>query len=74
MSSASTSYTEEKKTLQLTWPVFRFNLFHSEPLQSAKDRYNAEINRVVRVLDTHLKNKFWLIDDKWTYADLVFVM
>ena len=74
MSSASKSCTEGNTTPQLTWPVVRFNLFHPEPLQSAKERYNAEVNRLVVVLDTHLKDKSWLVGDKCTYADLVFVM
>ena len=52
----------------------RFNLFHPEPLPSAKDRYNAEIIRVIGVLNTHLKDKSWLVGDKCTYADLAFVM
>ena len=52
----------------------RFNFFHSEPLQSAKDRYAKEINRVVGVLDSYLKNRSWLVGDKCTYADLAFFM
>lgn len=52
----------------------RFNHFHSEPLPSARDRYNKEINRVASVLDSHLANRSWLVGDKCTYADLAFVM
>ena len=49
-------------------------MFHPEPVQSAKDRYNAEMTRVVGVLDTHLKDRSWLVGDKCTYADLAFFM
>ena len=52
----------------------RFNLFHPEPLPSARERYNNEIKRVVRVLDSHLSDRTWLVGDKCTYADLCFVM
>ncbi|KAF2183919.1 glutathione S-transferase [Zopfia rhizophila CBS 207.26] len=52
-----------------------FNLFHHEKLPSAVDRYMDEINRVVGVLDGVLaKSKSgWLVGDKCTYADLIFV-
>jgi len=49
-------------------------MFHPEPLPSARDRYNTEINRVIAVLDTHLKDRSWLVGNKCTYADLSFVM
>ena len=49
-------------------------MFHPEPLPSARERYNNEINRVVKVLDTHLANRDWLVGDKCTWADLAFVM
>ena len=39
---------------------------------SARDRYNAGIHRVIRVLDIHLKDRSWLVGDKCTYADLSF--
>lgn len=46
---------------------------HSEPVQSAKDRYVNEIKRVTKVLDTILEGKQYLVGDKVTYADLSFV-
>ena len=52
----------------------RFNLYHSEPLPSARDRYINEVNRVVAVLDGWLEGKTWLVGDKCTYADLAYVM
>lgn len=60
--------------LLTTRSTTRFNLFHPEPLPSARDRYNNEIERVVSVLDSHLKGRSWLVGDKCTYADLAFVM
>lgn len=52
----------------------RFNLYHPEPLPSARERYIAEVNRVVAVLDGHLEHRTWLVGDKCTFADLAFVM
>ena len=52
----------------------RFNLYHPEKLPSAQDRYVNEVNRVVKVLDTSLVGKSYLVGDKCTYADLSFVM
>ncbi|KAK3168896.1 hypothetical protein OEA41_005344 [Lepraria neglecta] len=51
-----------------------FNLFHPEKLESAQTRYTNELKRVVGVLNRALKGKQWLVGDKYTYADLAFVM
>jgi len=50
----------------------RFTKFHSEQVQSAKDRYYAEIKRVTSVLNGHLKTQEqgWLVGGKCSYADL----
>ncbi|KAF2728067.1 glutathione S-transferase [Polyplosphaeria fusca] len=50
-----------------------FNVLHSEKLQSAMDRYNAEVQRILGVLEGLLSGKQWLVGDKMTYADLSFV-
>ncbi|KAF2198225.1 glutathione S-transferase [Delitschia confertaspora ATCC 74209] len=55
-----------------------FLLYHPEPLPSAKDRYVAETRRVVGVLDKWLGDRtregnVWLVGNKMTYADLMFV-
>jgi len=50
-----------------------FKRFHSESLPSAKTRYLNEVKRVVGVLDKYLEGKEWLVGNKCTYADLVFV-
>ncbi|KAF2878217.1 glutathione S-transferase [Massariosphaeria phaeospora] len=50
-----------------------FLLFHHEPLESAKVRYIKETQRVIKVLDTWLEGKEFLVGDKCTYADLSFV-
>ncbi|CAG8973286.1 hypothetical protein HYALB_00000048 [Hymenoscyphus albidus] len=54
---------------QLAW----FQLFHHEPLESAKKRYVDEAIRIVKVLDKALEGRDWLVGDKITYADLAFV-
>jgi glutathione S-transferase len=51
----------------------RFNVFHPEKLPSAQERYNAEVKRILGVLDQSLANKKWLVGDKCTFADLAFV-
>jgi glutathione S-transferase len=58
-----------------------FKVFHQEKLPSALERYTKEINRVTSVLEVHLaKQKVdgdsggpWLVGNKISYADLVFV-
>ena len=53
-----------------------FTFFHSDKdITSAKDRYRNEIKRVVGVIDAHLKKtgKEYLVGDKISYADLMFV-
>jgi glutathione S-transferase len=56
-----------------------FTKFHSEQLESAKERYYAEIKRVTSVLEDHLKKQEkgtdgpWLVGNKYSYADLSFV-
>lgn len=47
---------------------------HPEKIPSAMNRYDAEIKRVLGVLDRSLEDgKQWLVGDKMTYADLAFV-
>jgi glutathione S-transferase len=56
-----------------------FTRFHPEQIQSAKDRYYAEIKRVTSVLDGHLKKQEkgadgpWLVGGKYSFADMAFV-
>ncbi|TVY54119.1 Glutathione S-transferase-like protein tpcF, partial [Lachnellula suecica] len=50
-----------------------FNVLHPEKLPSAIERYNAEVRRVLGVLEAWLDGKQWLVGDKCTYADLAFV-
>lgn len=50
-----------------------FHNFHPEKVQSAIDRYVGEIGRVASVLDSWLQNHEYLVGDKCTYADLMFV-
>ncbi|KAI1114206.1 glutathione S-transferase II [Nemania sp. NC0429] len=47
-----------------------FNVLHQEKLPSAIERYNAQVLRVLGVLDKWLEGKEWLVGDKITYADL----
>ncbi|KAG8169276.1 hypothetical protein KVR01_000021 [Diaporthe batatas] len=52
-----------------------FRRSHPERIQSALDRYDNEIKRVTGVLDLHLgrEGSQYLVGDKCTYADLVFL-
>ena len=53
-----------------------FVLYHPEKdRQDCLDRYGNEIRRVLGVIDSHLKKtgRQFLVGDKCTYADLVFV-
>ncbi|KAI5804593.1 glutathione S-transferase [Geopyxis carbonaria] len=50
-----------------------FMRFHHEQLESAKERYLAEIIRTIGVLDTALEGKEWLVGGKISYADLAFM-
>ncbi|KAI9054968.1 hypothetical protein LZ554_002111 [Drepanopeziza brunnea f. sp. 'monogermtubi'] len=52
-----------------------FNKFHPETVPSAIERYNAQITRVLQVIDNHLRTtgKEYLVGDKVTIADLAFV-
>ena len=49
-----------------------FSFFHPEQIESAKERYIKEIDRVSMVLDGVLKDKEWLVGGKCSYADLAF--
>jgi glutathione S-transferase len=53
----------------------RFNVFHTPKTPSAQARYNAEVNRLIGVLDSILaqSKSGWLVGDKCTYADLMYV-
>ena len=49
--------------------------FHPEKIESAIDRYAKEIRRVLSVIELHLNKtgRPFLVGDKCTYADLMFV-
>ncbi|KZV90906.1 glutathione S-transferase [Exidia glandulosa HHB12029] len=50
-----------------------FMYFHPEHIPSAIKRYQDEIRRVFGVLDNVLKDREWLVGDKFTIADLSFI-
>lgn len=56
-----------------------FTKYHPEQIDSAKQRYYKEIQRVTSVLEGHLKKQPkgsdgpWLVGGKFSYADLAFV-
>ncbi|KAJ5099342.1 hypothetical protein N7532_006343 [Penicillium argentinense] len=50
-----------------------FTRYHPEQIESAKERYYNEIRRVSGVLDRVLKDKEYLVGNKWSYADLAFI-
>lgn len=56
---------------QLIW----FTRYHQEKVPSAVERYTNEVKRVTSVIDDHLKKQGteYLVGDKLTYADLMFV-
>lgn len=54
---------------QASW----FARFAPERVPMAIERYGNEIRRVTSVLDGVLKGRKWLVGDKCTYADLVFM-
>lgn len=49
-----------------------FNVLHSEKVPSAIARYNAELKRILGVLELSLEGKEWLVGDNFTFADLAF--
>lgn len=51
----------------------RFIFLHPEKIPSAIDRYKNEIRRILGVLNTALEGKDWLVGDKCTFADLLFL-
>jgi glutathione S-transferase len=52
-----------------------FQRFHAEKLPSAIERYVREVERVISVMDAHLRSQGtdYLVGDKCTYADMAFV-
>ncbi|KAG5949633.1 hypothetical protein E4U53_005804 [Claviceps sorghi] len=56
---------------QLVW----FSRYHPDKVPSAVTRYANEVKRVTGVIDAHLKKQKteYLVGDKLTYADLMFV-
>ncbi|KAF5137922.1 Glutathione S-transferase-like protein gedE [Metarhizium anisopliae] len=54
---------------QASW----FRVYHPEDVPSAKKRYADETVRVISVLNTILEGKKYLVGEKFTYADLVFI-
>lgn len=51
-----------------------FHMFHAEKVQSAQDRYINEMRRVSDVLNRALEGREWLVGNKYTYADVAFVI
>ncbi|KAF2168321.1 hypothetical protein M409DRAFT_53598 [Zasmidium cellare ATCC 36951] len=56
---------------QRTW----FLHLHHEPLPSAQERYLNEVKRILSVIDKDLtrSGRQWLVGDKMTFVDLMFV-
>ena len=52
-------------TGQLAW----FTFYHHEQVQSAKDRYQKELERNLGVLEGHLKGKEYVVENKLTLVD-----
>ena len=52
-----------------------FLFFHPEKVPSAIERYDKETQRIIGVIDAHLsaQGTAYLVGDKATYADLMFV-
>lgn len=50
-----------------------FNFYHQEPVVSAVTRYRNEIKRVLGVLEDILKDRDYLVANKYTIADLSFI-
>jgi len=78
--------TLEDNALILQWLFFQasgqgpyygqaawFKIFHHEKLESAIKRYEAEIVRVLGVLEGVLSERDWLVADKYTVADVSFL-
>lgn len=42
-----------------------FHKYHSEQLESAKERYEEQIKRVLHVLNNALEGREYLVGDKW---------
>ena len=70
MSRLQLSHSKAKSNFLLS----RFNLFQHPKVPAAIERYNAQVARILGVLNTVLENKEWLVGDKCTYADLSFFM
>jgi glutathione S-transferase len=51
-----------------------FTLLHPTRMPSTMERYNAEMRRILSVLDGALEGRMWLVGDKCTYADLSFAL
>ena len=54
--------------------LYHFAKYHHEKIPSAIERYKNEILRVFGVLDSVLAKQPWLVGNKFTIADLSFVM
>lgn len=50
-----------------------FTIYHPEKVPSAVDRYVNEIRRVSGVLNRSLKNKEYLVSNKYSYVDAAFL-
>lgn len=81
-----THTTPCERALEMQWLMFQmsgqgpyfgqaswFHWLHPEPVKSARDRYDAEVRRILGVLDGALKERQWLVGEKMTFADLVFL-
>jgi len=77
----------EDKYKELQWLFFQasgqgpyfgqavwFSSAHSEKIPSAIERYQNEVKRVLGVLERALSKQEWLVGDKYSIADLSFIM
>jgi glutathione S-transferase len=48
--------------------------YHPEVVPSARERYDKEVRRVIKVLDGILAERKYLVGEKMTYADLSYFM
>jgi glutathione S-transferase len=51
-----------------------FSKYHPEKIQSAIERYQKEIIRVLGVLESVLSKQEWLVGGKMTIADVSFIV
>jgi GST-like protein len=54
----------------MTGQYGHFHVYAPEPVPYARDRYLREAQRLLRVLDTRLKDRAFLVDDDYSIADM----